>query len=285
MSLTALEQLSVEIEDILVQRNLRGMKDIQKHLAAGYLLRAARLMSEVKGSVLIGTGFPVADTFETDGPAGAICLYNALEAVGAEPVLVCGAPLSTHLRKSYRVHPLIVGPHNERQKEALSALAHWKPELLISIERPGLSEDGQYYNMRGENISERAACFDSFFDHAQCETIAIGDGGNEIGMGKIGDAVRSLDIQPAHTSCSELILADVSNWGAIGLVAMLECVLNTSLLELHKPDDILQYLSEHGSVDGVTRRNELTEDGLPMTEGIALLNQLMALTAQYRQSL
>jgi hypothetical protein len=80
-------------------------------------------------------------------------------------------------------------------------------------------------------------------------------------------------------------LADVSNWGAIGLVAMLECVLNTSLLELHKPDDILQYLSEHGSVDGVTRRNELTEDGLPMTEGIALLNQLMALTAQYRQSL
>ncbi|TCS40462.1 DUF4392 domain-containing protein [Reinekea marinisedimentorum] len=285
MSLTALEQLSVEIEDILVQRNLRGMKDIQQHLPAGYLLRAARMMNAVTGSVLIGTGFPVGETFETDGPVGAICLYNAMEAIGAEPVLVCGAPLSTHLRKKYRVHPLIVGPHASRQKEALAALEHWKPELLISIERPGLSEDGHYYNMRGEVISERAACFDSFFDNAQCETIAIGDGGNEIGMGKIRDAVRSLDIQPAFTSCNELILADVSNWGAIGLVAMLECVANKPLLTLHKPDEILQYLSDHGSVDGVTRRNELTEDGLPMDEGLALLNQLVALTTQYRQSL
>jgi len=285
MSLPALKQLSVEIENILVQKNLRGMKDIQHHLPAGYLLRAARLMNAVKGSVLIGTGFPVDETFETDGPVGAICLYNAMEKIGAEPVLVCGSPLSTHLRKKYRVHPLIVGPHASRQQEALAALEHWKPELLISIERPGLSEDGHYYNMRGEVISERVACFDSFFDNAPCETIAIGDGGNEIGMGKIREAVRSLDIQPAFTSCSELILADVSNWGAIGLVAMLECVSNTPLLELHKPDEILQYLSDHNSVDGVTRRNELTEDGLPMDEGLELLNQLKAMTAQYRQSL
>lgn len=52
MSLTALEQLSVEIEDILVQRNLRGMRDIQQHLPAGYLLRAARMMNSVTGRCL-----------------------------------------------------------------------------------------------------------------------------------------------------------------------------------------------------------------------------------------
>ncbi|TXR54413.1 glutamate cyclase domain-containing protein [Reinekea thalattae] len=282
---TTLEALGLKMEAILVQRNLRGMQDVYSKIEGGSLLRAAQLMANVKGSVLIGTGFPVGDTFETDGPVGAICLYNALEALGAEPVLVCGAPLSTQLRKSYRVHPLIVGPHAERKSEALSALAHWQPELLISIERPGLSEDGQYYNMRGEVISERAACFDSFFENAQCETIAIGDGGNEIGMGKVKEAVRSLDIQPAHTSCTELVLADVSNWGAIGLVALLECITNKPLLSQHKPAEILSFLSELGSVDGVTRKNELTEDGLSMEVGIALLNELTLLAANYRQSL
>ncbi len=285
MALYDLEQISITIENLLVQRNLRGMQRLQEHLTAGYVLRAARMMHSVQGTVLIGTGFPVDETFETDGPVGAIALYNAMERLGAESVLVCGAPLSTELRKQYRVHPLIVGPHEARQKEALMALEHWKPELLISIERPGLSADGHYYNMRGEIISERAACFDTFFSNAQCNTIAIGDGGNEIGMGNVREAVAQLDIQPASTVCGELILADVSNWGALGLVAMLECVADTPLLELHKPEQIFQFLSDHGSVDGVTRKNELTEDGLPMKDGVSLLHQLMELTTRYRQSL
>ena len=285
MALNELEKLSFWFENLLVQRNLRGMQHIKKHLLPGYLLRAARMMNSVNGAVLIGTGFPVGNTFETDGPVGAIALYNAMERLNAEPVLVCGAPLSTHLRKQYRVHPLIVGPHKARQEEALAALEHWKPELLISIERPGLSGDGHYYNMRGEIISDRAACFDSFFIHADCKTIAIGDGGNEIGMGKVREAIIQLDIQPANTDCDELILADVSNWGALGLVAMLECVANTPLLQWHKPYEILEFLSNHGSVDGVTGKNELTEDSLPVEEGVSLLNQLMERTTRYRQSL
>jgi len=41
--------------------------------------------------------------------------------------------------------------------------------------------------------------------------------------------------------------------------------------------EILRYLSGHGSVDGVTRINELTEDGLDFSEGESVIQELRAL--------
>jgi len=272
------QQLSQQIEDLLVARNPRGMKDVQPALAPGYYLRAAALIREIIATagagVLIGTGFPVVDTFETDGPVGAIALYKALESLGAKPVIVCGAPLSKALADQYRVEEILVGPHGEREREASRALAELQPQLIISIERPGMAADGNYYNMRGEDISPRAACFDTFMQQADCPTIAIGDGGNEIGMGNIAEALQGLDIVPATTTCTELVIADVSNWAAHGLIALLSYWTQRDLLGDIDSLAILQYLSERGSVDGVSRRNELTEDGLPASEGIAVIEQL-----------
>lgn len=280
MNQTAIDEqtLSQQIEDLLVARNPRGMKQVQPALTPGYYRRAARLMRDVKGTVLIGTGFPVVDTFETDGPVGAIALYNALETLGAKPVIVCGPPLSTSMADQFRVHEIQVGPHSHREQEAQQALQQLQPELIISIERPGQASDGNYYNMRGEDISPRAACFDTFMQQASCPTIAIGDGGNEIGMGNIQDALKNLDIVPAATTCSELVIADVSNWAAHGLIALLGWWNKQDLLADIDPLAILQYLSERGSVDGVTRLNELTEDGMPASEGMQVIQELRKLT-------
>lgn len=269
--------MSKQIEDMLVERNLRGMKTVQVALESGYVKRAAELIVNAKGTVLIGTGFPVVDTFETDGPVGAIALYQALEALDMNPVLVCGAPLSDVLSQDYQVHPLIVGPHGKQDDEAKQALANLNPSLIISIERPGQASDGKYYNMRGEDISSRAACFDSFFRQATCPTIAIGDGGNEIGMGNIQEALQQLDIQAAATQCSELVIADVSNWAALGLIAMVSLMTKKDLMANVDANRVLQYLSERGSVDGVTRQNTLTEDGLPAADGIELQRRLQLL--------
>ncbi len=74
---------SVAIEDALVARNLRQMRVAQAALQPGYYLRAAQLLQRARqgrARVIIGTGFPVVDTFETDGPVGAIALYEALAA-------------------------------------------------------------------------------------------------------------------------------------------------------------------------------------------------------------
>ena len=233
-------QLSCAIEDLLVARNLRGMQTVQAALEPGYFLRAARYLKDITGTVLIGTGFPVADSYETDGPVGALALYQCLEYLGAEPVIVCGTPLSTTLATDYRVHDIAVGNTGGRvlnggtapvrlgggqragdpEISTLDALVKLAPSAVISIERPGLSAEGRYFNMRGEDITENCACFDYFVELAGCPTIAIGDGGNEIGMGNVRGVIEQLDIVPATTCCDELLVADISNWGAYGLIAM-----------------------------------------------------------------
>ena len=105
-------------------------------------------------------------------------------------------------------------------------------------------------------------------------TIGIGDGGNEIGMGKIHNAIASLDINASVTSCDELLVADVSNWGAYGLIAFLDLWSGKNLLDDISPSEILEYLSARGSVDGVTRENTLTEDGLDAEEGYGIIRSL-----------
>lgn len=274
----ALQTISEAIESTLVARNLRGMAQVHSALEAGYCLRAAQTLFSQKGVVLIGTGFPVTNTFETDGPLGAIALYQALEKLGSTPYIVCGAPLSQAIKKEYRVIDIRLGKHDQQDDEAKQILAQLQPSVVLSIERPGQAADGGYYNMRGEDISARCACFDSFMNMAQCPTIAIGDGGNEIGMGNVTEVLKTLDIVPAVTQCDELVVADVSNWGGYGLIAIMSCLAKQDLLAHISPLEILQYLSDLGSVDGVTRLNQLTEDGQAIEVGDAVILELRRLS-------
>lgn len=270
--------LSQAIEELMVARTLRNMQLARAALQPDYYLRAAQLLRDIQGTVIIGTGFPVTDTFETDGPVGAIALYDALQALGAEPVIACGPPLSDAIAADYRILPLNARDLASAQEEAAAQLQRLQPTAVISIERPGLAEDGRYYNMRGEDITARCAFFDPFLTLASCPTIAIGDGGNEIGMGNIATAIANLDIRAAVTCCDELLVADVSNWGAYGLIALLAKWSGRDLLADISPLDILDYLSARGSVDGVTRENTLTEDGLAASEGLRVIQELRILT-------
>lgn len=272
------EELSVAIETALVARDLRNMQVARAALEPGYYLRAAGALRGITGTVIIGTGFPVTDTFETDGPVGAIALYDAMEKLGAQPILACGPPLSDCLAGDYRVLKLIARDVATATEEAGKNLAELAPQAIVSIERPGLAADGRYYNMRGEDITPRSGFFDPYLECANCPTIAIGDGGNEIGMGNINEAIATLDINASVTTCDELLVADVSNWGAYGLIAMLGQWADRDLLAEISPLAILNYLSGHGSVDGVTRENTLTEDGLEAEEGQHVIDELRKLT-------
>lgn len=270
--------LSIKIEELLVARNSRHMQLARNALEPGYFLRAAGYLRNLRGTVIIGTGFPVTGTFETDGPVGAIALYDTLETLGAQPVIACGTPLSQSLALDYRVLQLTATDLASAQQEAEDKLQALQPLAVISIERPGLAVDGRYYNMRSEDISERCFFFDPFINRATCPTIGIGDGGNEIGMGNIAAALAGLDIRPSVTCCDELLVADVSNWGAYGLIALLANWSRIDLLARISPVEILNYLSSRGSVDGVTGQNTLTEDGLAVREGIHIIKALRTLT-------
>ncbi len=271
-------QVSTSIEQLLVARNPRQMQRARDALQPGYLLRAAAHLRRLRGTVIIGTGFPVAGTFETDGPVGAMALYRTLEVLGARPVIACGNPLSGALRADFEVLELYARDLPAAQAEADGHLGDLQPQAVIAIESPGLAADGRYYNMRGDDISALCTMFDPFISRANCPTIAIGDGGNEIGMGKIGAALAVIDIRPSVTGCDELLVADVSNWGAYGLIALLAFWERRDLLANVGHVTLLEYLSARGSVDGVTGANTLTEDGLSVEEGLRVIEQMRQLT-------
>ncbi|EWH05559.1 hypothetical protein AT00_15140 [Pseudoalteromonas lipolytica SCSIO 04301] len=274
------EALSRQIETMMVEQNPRGMQHLYAMQSTGTYLRAAQALHKANGPVLIGTGFAVNNTFETDGPVGAIALYSVLDKLGKQPILVTGNPLYSALKNDFNCFELPINSIENARTFSIKALEQLKPDCVLSIERPGLNEHQRYYNMRGIDISEHCGCFDFFITEATCPTIAIGDGGNEIGMGNLAKHMHGLNITPSVTPCDELLLADVSNWAAYGLIAFLSRWHNTDFLADIEPLNILQYLSERGSVDGVTHKNELTEDGLHAMHGQQLITRLRQLTRQ-----
>lgn len=270
--------LSIAIETLMVERNPRNMQIARAALEPGYFLRAASALRGATGNVIIGTGFPVTGTFETDGPVGAIALYQTLLTLGARPLIACGPLLARALESQYAVLELRAEGLDEAHEEARRQLRRLDPVSVIAIERPGLAADGRYYNMRGVDITVDCFYFDTFIEYATCHTIGIGDGGNEIGMGNITPALAGLAITPSVTRCDELVVADVSNWAAYGIIALLARWAGRDLLAEIAPLAILNYLSSLGSVDGVTGANTLTEDGLDAVEGMAVIERLRELT-------
>ena len=271
---------STHIEDIILQHDQRGMSQVRPVLSPGYCYRAARMIIENKGTVLIGTGFPVSGSFESDGPIGAIALYQVLAKLNCEPVFVCAPPISKILTKRFMTYELPLVDWEESKPLVMQALEDLEPSLIVSIERPGIAADGCYYNMHKKDITKLTAKFDLFFQKSKCPSIAFGDGGNEIGMGNVRDTLASLDIIPAITTCDELVIASVSNWGVYGVIAALCRLLNQDLFENFDPETVANYLVANGCVDGVTNRQESSEDGFPISVGISIIQQLRDLVFQ-----
>ena len=269
-----MKRLSEKIEKIILQHSARGMDRLQKSLAPGYCRRAAQMILDNQGVVVIGTGFPVSGSFESDGPISAISLYKVLTHLDYEPVFACAPPISRILSTGYSTFELPLVGWEASRPIVKKALKDLNPSLIVSIERPGIAADGRYYNMRKEDISEFTAKFDLFFQKCQCPSLAFGDGGNEIGMGNVKQALVGLDIIPSVTTCDELVIASVSNWGVYGVIAALSSHLNQDLFELIDPESIANFLVANGCLDGVTKRKEASEDGFPIDISKSIIQQL-----------
>ena len=250
--LLRMDAFSLHIEKIILQFNTRGMVGLYHSIPAGFCRRAARLIKKNKGTVLIGTGFPVKGSFETDGPIGAAALYWVLDLLGHDPVFVCGPPLSRILEGRFKTYEISILGWQDSRPVVQEALEKLQPALMLSVERPGISASGRYLNMHGQDISAFTAKFDLFFDLGTCATIAFGDGGNEIGMGNVQHLLAELPIAPSITTCDELVIATVSNWGVYGVIAELSRMLGRDLFTCFTPSATRSYLMSNGSLDGVT---------------------------------
>jgi hypothetical protein len=261
----------------------------------GGLADAAASLATAKRVGLI-TGFfvPRGDVAapETDGPVGTALLAAALAACGVPARIAVDTPSVGAVRSAVKatgedvtVDEIVLG--NDGAIDAQATI--WRQDKLthvVAIERCGRSADGKPRNMRGVDVSPWTLPLDSLFEGGEWAKLAVGDGGNEVGMGKLPAGLIAQHVPNGAeiacvTSCDHLVVAGVSNWGAYGLMAALAVLrpdwgptiakFLTAERDFFVTDSIVK---EAGAVDGVTALREATVDGFgPKIHG-PLVDQL-----------
>ncbi|XP_077637043.1 D-glutamate cyclase, mitochondrial isoform X2 [Crocuta crocuta] len=234
-----------------------GRRGIGHLLCKDELLRASLSLSHSR-SVLITTGFPTHFNHEppeeTDGPPGAIALAACLQALGKEVSMIVDLRALSLFKKLVEeaVEQGVLKsqiPILTFQGESAGAAQAFlcndgdpkspRFDHLVAIERTGRAADGNYYNARKMNIKHLVDPIDDLFLVAQkipgISSSGVGDGGNELGMGKVKEAVkrhiRNGDVIACDVETDFAVIAGVSNWGGYALACAL-CILNSN--EVHR---------------------------------------------------
>ena len=279
-----------------VGRNIDGLFGASK---GGLWHAASALTAGTHQSVGILTGFYVPlgtpPAAETDGPVGAAMLAGALTRVGVSCRLVTDEPCRATCVAALRGTevPLDVVPLGGAVDDIVALWRRLGVSHALSIERCGRSADGAPRNMRGEDISAFTTPLDELFLAGPWQRIAIGDGGNEIGMGSlpaslIGAHVAHGETIACATPADHLIVAGVSNWGAYALIGALAVIREDwrvamiGWLDPERDGAILQAMVNDGpAVDGVTRQRTLTVDSMPAEVHHAKLRAIRAVVEAY----
>jgi len=155
-------------------------------------------------------------------------------------------------------------------------------------EVPGEHHD-RCHTMKGRDITASMSQAHLLFEAAARQsppvtTIGIGDGGNEIGMGKIPwDIIRRNISNGGMVACrvptDHLIVCGISNWGAYGLAAGVLALsggpFDPALFDAERERELLQVMVERGPlVDGVTGEPTVSVDGLEFDRYVEPLRRL-----------
>lgn len=225
---------------------------------------------------------------ETDGPIGVASLARSISmGLGAIPVIVAHerhlppteaatemAGVSV-IEKSMAQQgywfsavsePFPVGP-DVAEAATAKVLDTYSPTAIVSIEKLGPNAQGVIHGITGlARDMPDEAYLHVLVDEARRRgilTIGIGDGGNELGYGKIRDAVR--EIQPYGAVCQcpcgggiatvtetdVLVHAAISNWGAYGVSACLAYMKgNVDLLQTAEQEREMLVASVEAGAEG-----------------------------------
>lgn len=235
------------------------------------------IAAKKKIAIISGFYVPAVSAPETDGPPGSIVLARALGWIGHEAEIWTDSFNIDCFKKC----SLVMGIPDHTVKDISDRSEQTSmPDLLIYIERSGRAADGKYYNMRGEDISAWTPPLDSFaLSPRVIPVIAVGDGGNEVGMGSLKEPLSHMMEGYAPYLCvvesDVCIPVDVSNWGAYALTAALSSVSGRWLGQTSQEEQLMLYtLSQSGAVDGCTKKRELSVDGLAVEEHVKIRSAL-----------
>ena len=242
-------------------------------------------------------------------------------AFNAKPVIVCPADSVQAIEKcaavvglhiyedldTVQALPLSMGVVAFTKDKAAApaqaeALAARKPAAVISVEASGANALGVYHNAVGKDVTALQARSDVLWDILRANgvpNIAIGDLGNEIGMGTIAEHIKKYVPFTAEGECQcgcgggilsatkadNIITATCSDWGCYGLMA--------ALAYLKKDMEILHHEEMESEVMRVAARNgfiDMTGSLLPGIDGfstrmnvgiVSLMRQCTAYAVRY----
>jgi len=211
-------------------------------------------------------------------------------------------------------------------------------DLIIACERAGKASDGKCYTMRGIDMTSRGlvAPLDCIVELSRQKQqrekrfgernkddsgddlvksirfIGIGDGGNEMGMGKkintIQTKIENGSLIGAVTAADDLIVASVSNWGGYALAAAsaivryyddeekkerkkvdpvaltiirktvvtLEEWVKSCVPTVEEERALLDRCVAAGCRDGVSGKMEATVDGMPLEISLTCLRNIQS---------
>lgn len=268
---------------------------------------AEKLLNTVKRGdfVYIMTGFVLwpYEKPETDGFISSMLLCRALSlAFGVKPVLICpkdakcaaeatsgciGLDITDDLeslsQKDNCMGIVCFTKNEEEAKEqAEDILKKVFPSAVISIECPGANSKGVYHNALGVDVSHLESKQDILFEMLKDKgvlNIAIGDLGNEIGMGTISDVLKKYIPYAGENACKcgcrcgiavktkadNIITATVSDWGCYAMIAAISYmqgdidIMHTAELE----KEVLKVASKNNIID-------MNGDAIPAIDGFGL---------------
>lgn len=287
----------------------RGFKSVLQDIcraAAGQptALSAAQALDRAPCNVAIVTGAAVPEHMpvgENDGPFGAAVLALKLEQIGHTVTIwtdpECAEPIEgllAYLGARATVGRLIRPADTAQQDEIVAG-----NDILMAIERLGGNINGNLYGISGFGRAGFRANVDRIFSEARAlgkTTIAIGDGGNEVGFGKVREAI--LAAIPEHNKASTtacgggvlsvvetdiLVFATSSNIGAYAVAAALAMLRrDASLCHKAQLENDLHYIGVGlGLVDGGGNGRVALCDGIPADCNAAIVRLVENIVDRY----
>ena len=229
-----------------------GNRGLLKALPDNPIRETLETLSTARRVILL-TGFPVRledGTYvgETDGPLGIADIAAALTALGVSVLVITDEPAFSIVSDvvCYRAPKakLMMLPKTDTEDFIRSCIKNFSPTHFISLERPGKAADGHYHSMRGEVLD------DMITDSA-------------------------LFLSEAKKAGAVTISSGVSNWWGIGIAALCSLLAEKSLLPTRAEEtESLRLAVAAGSVDGCTRKNEMTVDHLDLETHLGILDSV-----------
>lgn len=218
---------------------------------------------------------------EMDGIIGAMLLARMLvKTYDAKPIIICPKECNYAVEKladvvglhlyekatQIKSMPIAAGrvtytkDSNLAEEQAENIMKKLPPKAVIAIEAPGANSKGVYHSAKGYDLTKLEAKTDVLFEKckgAGILNIAIGDLGNELGMGTINDHLRKyipyMDKDGCSCGCggggaSEvaadyIITATISHWGVEALIA--------AVAWLHKKPELIH--SKEMEIEAIKR--------------------------------